>query len=123
MAAEAKSDRHADDDIPAVGPAVSQPGNLWRLGNHRLLCGNALDSICYDTLLGGKCQIQHLDFAMGCGEMTSSDFTTFLTKTFEHLVANSADGSIHYAFMDWRHMQEMLEAGHAVYSDLKNLCV
>jgi hypothetical protein len=25
--------------------------------------------------------------------------------------------------MDWRHMQEMLEAGHAVYSELKNLCV
>jgi len=145
MSAEAKSDRHADDDIPAVGPAVSQPGNLWRLGNHRLLCGNALDSGCYGTLLGGakaalvitdppynvainghvggKGQIQHRDFAMGCGEMTSSDFTTFLTKTFEHLVANSADGSIHYAFMDWRHMQEMLEAGHAVYSELKNLCV
>jgi DNA modification methylase len=145
MSAEAKSDRHADDDIPPVGPAVSQPGNLWRLGNHRLLCGNALDSGCYGTLLGGakaalvitdppynvainghvggKGQIQHRDFAMGCGEMTSSDFTTFLTKTFEHLVANSADGSIHYAFMDWRHMQEMLEAGHAVYSELKNLCV
>ncbi len=145
MSAEAKSDGHADDDIPPVGPAVGQPGNLWRLGNHRLLCGNALDSGCYGTLLGGakaalvitdppynvainghvggKGQIQHRDFAMGCGEMTSSDFTTFLTKTFEHLVANSADGSIHYAFMDWRHMQEMLQAGHAVYSDLKNLCV
>ncbi len=145
MAAEAKSDRQADDDIPPVGPAVSQPGDLWRLGNHRLLCGNALDSICYDTLLGGakaalvftdppynvainghvggKGQIQHRDFAMGCGEMTSSDFTTFLTTTFEHLVANSADGSIHYAFMDWRHMQEMLQAGHAAYSELKNLCV
>src|SRR5258706_5135203 len=39
MSAEAKSDRHADDDIPSVGPAVSQPGNLWRLGNPRLtLC-------------------------------------------------------------------------------------
>jgi len=25
--------------------------------------------------------------------------------------------------MDWRHMQEMLQAGHAVYSELKNLCV
>jgi len=53
MSAEAKFDRHADDDIPAVGPAVSQPGDLWRLGNHRLLCGNALDSGCYGTLLGG----------------------------------------------------------------------
>jgi DNA modification methylase len=149
MTAEAKSDRHGDDDIPAVGPAVgptvSQPGNLWRLGNHRLLCGNALDRGCYGTLLGGakaalvitdppynvainghvggNGQIQHRDFEMGCGEMTSSAFTTFLTTTFGHLVANSTDGSIHYAFMDWRHMQEMLEAGHAVYSELKNLCV
>ncbi len=145
MSAESKFDRRADDDIPPGGPAISQPGDLWRLGNHRLLCGNALDSICYDTLLGGakaamvfsdppynvainghvggKGQIQHRDFAMGCGEMTSSDFTTFLTTTFEHLAANSTDGSIHYAFMDWRHMQEMLQAGHAVYSELKNLCV
>jgi DNA modification methylase len=145
MTAEAKSDRHGDDDIPAVGPTVSQPGNLWRLGNHRLLCGNALDSGCYGTVLGGakaalvitdppynvainghvggKGQIQHRDFEMACGEMTSSAFTTFLTTTFGHLVANSTDGSIHYAFMDWRHMQEMLEAGHAVYSELKNLCV
>jgi DNA modification methylase len=145
MTAEAKSDRHGDDDIPAVGPTVSQAGDLWRLGNHRLLCGNALESGCYGTLLGGakaalvitdppynvainghvggKGQIQHRDFEMGCGEMTSSAFTTFLTTTFGHLAANSADGSIHYAFMDWRHMQEMLEAGHAVYSELKNLCV
>src|SRR5258706_5372907 len=51
MSAEAKSDHHADDDIPAVGPAISRPGDLWRLGNHRLLCGNALDSGCYGNLL------------------------------------------------------------------------
>ena len=25
--------------------------------------------------------------------------------------------------MDWRHMQEMLAAGYAVYSELKNVCV
>jgi hypothetical protein len=25
--------------------------------------------------------------------------------------------------MDWRHMWEMLAAGHEVYSELKNLCV
>jgi DNA modification methylase len=73
--------------------------------------------------VGGKGQIQHRDFEMGCGEMTSSAFTTFLTMTFGHLAANSTEGSIHYTFMDWRHMQEMLEAGQAVYSELKNLCV
>src|SRR5258708_34859471 len=60
---------------------------------------------------------------MGCGEMPSPAFIAFLTKSFQHLAANSIDGSSHYACMDWRHMQEMLEAGHAVYSELKNLCV
>src|SRR5258708_20151378 len=87
-----------------------------------LLCAPPYN-VAINGHVGGKGQIQQRDFAMGCGEMPSSDFTTFLTTTFEHLAANTADGSIHYAFMDWRHMQEMLEAGHAAYSELKNLCV
>jgi DNA modification methylase len=144
-AAEAKSDRHSDDIIPELRAAISRRGDLWRLGGHRLLCGNALDTSIYRTLLdgakaglvitdppynvainghvGGKGQIQHRDFEMGCGEMTAAAFTTFLTTTFRQLAANSVDGSIHYIFMDWRHIQEMLGAGHAVYSELKNLCV
>ena len=43
-AANKKSDQHGDDNIPAVGPAVSQAGDLWLLGPHRVFCGNALDS-------------------------------------------------------------------------------
>jgi hypothetical protein len=64
----------------------------------------------------------HRSFAMGCGEMSEAEFTGFLTKIFQQLMAHSADGSIHQICMDWRHMPEMLEAGHAVYSELKNLC-
>ena len=119
-ATEAKSDRLEDDVIPANGPAVTQPGDLWRLGNHRLLCGNALEDASYERLLegtkanliitdppynvtidgnvGGLGQIHHQAFAMGCGEMTSPEFKTFLTKVFRNLVAYSVDGSIHYAF-------------------------
>jgi DNA modification methylase len=144
-AADTKSDRHGDDNIPAAGPAVTQPGDLWLLGAHRVYCGNALESVSYDNLLdgckasliftdppynvtidgnvGGKGQTHHPEFAMGSGEMTPPIFTSFLTNTFQHLAANSLDGSIHYAFMDWRHMQEMLAAGYDVYSELKNVCV
>jgi len=97
-------------------------------GSYRTLLGGAKAALVitdppYNVAInghaGGKGQIQHRDFAMGCGEMTSAAFTTFLITTFEHLAANSTDGSIHYTFMDWRHMREMLEAGHAVYSELK----
>src|SRR5881227_2557670 len=30
-----------EDEVPAPGVAVSQPGDLWVLGQHRLLCGDA----------------------------------------------------------------------------------
>ena len=45
----------ADDDPVEEGPslpparsrpAISRNGDLWLIGNHRLLCGNALDSSC-----------------------------------------------------------------------------
>src|SRR5215470_18564781 len=33
------------------GPAVSQPGDSWELGRHRLVCGDALQSTSYAVLL------------------------------------------------------------------------
>jgi len=40
-----------------------------------------------------------------------------------HLAEHSADGAIHYIFMDWRHLTEILAAGRAAYSALQNFCV
>jgi DNA modification methylase len=136
-----------EDAIPPYAHqyAVSRPGDLWILGSHRLLCGDARDPLAYDRVLQGAraefvftdppynvridghvCglgRIRHKDFAMACGEMSESQFTTFLETVFRLLVANTTDGSIHQICMDWRHMTEMLQAGSKVYSELKNLCV
>ena len=71
----------------------------------------------------GLGRIRHGNFAMGCGEMSEAKFTAFLAVVFRQLKANTVDGSIHQICMDWRHMSEMLVAGKAVYSELKNLCV
>jgi DNA modification methylase len=130
---------------PLPGPAVSQTGDLWRLGSHRLLCGDARDKAAYDALLAGAkaefvftdppynvpidghvCglgRVRHRDFAMGCGEMSETEFTAFLEEVFRRLAENTIDGSIHQTCMDWRHMREMLGAGRAGYSELKNLCI
>ena len=130
---------------PSPAPAVSQTRDLWLLGSHRLLCGDARDQAAYDQLLAGAkaefvftdppynvaidghvCglgRIQHREFAMGCGEMSEAEFTAFLKTVFALLADNSIDGSIHQVCMDWRHIWEMLEAGRTVYSELKNLCV
>jgi hypothetical protein len=55
--------------------------------------------------------------------MSEADFTTFLTQVLTHLAASSADGALHYLFMDWRHIGELLTAGRRVYAELKNLCL
>jgi len=136
-----------DDRLPDLQEAhvVSRPGDIWELGPHRVLCGNSLDRSSYERLLGreraqmvftdppynvpiaghvsGLGRIKHREFAMASGEMSGDEFTAFLRRAFENLAAFSIDGSIHFVCMDWRHMAEMLAAGQAAYSELKNLCV
>lgn len=126
-------------------PVISRSGDLWMIGKHRILCGNALVKDDWVALLGqdkaemvfidppynvpiaghvsGLGRAQHREFAMASGEMSKDAFTGFLRDVFRQLAAISVDGSIHYVCMDWRHMGEVLEASGGVYSELKNLCV
>ena len=121
-------------------PPVSRIGDLWALGDHRLYCGDALQRESYERLLGGeKAQMvltdapynvridgnvaskgRHREFVMASGEMSPVEFTEFLTRACANLIAFSEEGSIHYLFMDWRHMRELLAAGEQ-YAELKNL--
>jgi DNA modification methylase len=130
---------------PATGEPVSRLGDIWTLGRHRLLCGDALDPVAYTTLMCGKkadmiftdspynVKIdghatglganRHREFAMASGEMTYAEFQTFLLSACLLLARHSSDGSIHFLCMDWRHSGELLTAGRAVYSEHKNTCV
>ena len=126
-------------------PAVSQPGDLWLLGRHRLLCGDALAPHSYDTLMDGeKAEMvfadppynvringhvsglgsaRHKEFPMASGEMNEEKFIKFLRTFMRNAAENSIDGSIHYVCMDWRHAFEIVSAGRQVYKELKNICV
>jgi hypothetical protein len=72
--------------------------------------------------VGGLGAVKHREFAMASGEMSREQFVGFLRSAFENLRTFSAEGSIHFICMDWRHMGEMLEAG-VVFTELKNLVV
>lgn len=146
----ASPDAHGDsdpaDDLPeSRSVAVAQPGDLWLAGSHRIYCGNSLNPDSYSALMdsrraamiftdppfnvkidghaGGLGAIRHGNFQMACGEMTEAEFTDFLAQVLQRCAFHSIDGSLHYAFMDWRHMPELLAAGKQVYSELKNVCV
>lgn len=134
------------DEVPEPEEvAVTRPGDIWAVGPHRLICGDATSADTYAALMGedrarmvfsdppynvpiaghvsGLGKIRHREFAMASGEMSRDGFTDFLTTVFGHLAAWSVDGALHYQCMDWRHMSEILAAGEEAYGECKNLCV
>jgi len=137
----------AADDVPALpaGPAITKLGDLWQLGPHRLICGDARDANALGALLGnqpvdliftdppynvaieghvsGLGRVKHREFAMASGEMTEAEFIDFLTSALAPAAALCREGAIAFVCMDWRHMREMMAAGDTVFAELKNLCV
>jgi len=43
-----------EDEIPEVEEATTKPGDLWLLGEHRVLCGDATISTDVEKLMGGE---------------------------------------------------------------------
>lgn len=139
-----EADDPAADRLPKRAPARAKPGDIWVLGPHRLVCGDARDPAILEALMGdekaqmvftdppynvriaghagGKGSISHDNFVMASGEMTKAQFAEFLGECFENLIRFSIDGSIHFVCMDWRHLGEVLQAG-ARYTECKNLIV
>lgn len=51
------ADKYADqdaDDVPEVKESICKPGDLWLLGNHRLLCGDATSKDDVERLMNGE---------------------------------------------------------------------
>jgi DNA modification methylase len=136
----------AEDAVPfAAGQAVSRKGDLWLLGRHQLLCGDARSADDFAVLMDGAkadvvftdppynvkidgnvCglgTVKHREFAFASGEMSRAQFTTFLTETLGNVASVMRDGAIAFVCMDWRHMSELSAAGEEVFSELKNLIV
>lgn len=143
---QVKLDEQANN-VPFIpeNEIVSKEGDVWVLGKHRIICGNALDKETYSKLFNGKkaamvftdppynvkvdghvCGLgktKHKEFKMASGEMSSEEFYEFLIKNFTLLKDFSKNGSLHYICMDWRHIKEIINAGSEVFDDFKNLCV
>ncbi|MBY6083825.1 ParB N-terminal domain-containing protein [Ruegeria arenilitoris] len=99
-----------------AAPVVTEPGDLWVLGDHRIFCGDALQAQSYDTLLEGETpqivftdppynvpvnghvrsgnSAEHREFAMASGEMTDSEFRGFLSGAITQLFDCLPNGGI-----------------------------
>lgn len=136
-----------DDGFPEDLPRapVSCAGDLWLLGKHRLLCGDALQNHMFEALMQGELaqmvisdlpynvnihghvcgggKVRHREFAMASGEMSPAQFTGFLSQSFTWTHAYSQGGAVHFYFMDWRHLREIQDAALPLFGNPRQLCI
>jgi DNA modification methylase len=124
--------------------AVTEPGDLWLLGKHRLLCGDAQEANQFLRLMngasaaavfcdppynlrvssiGGRGRIRHPEFAFGSGEMQPKQFQRFLSRILANGIRVSAQGAIHFVCINWRHVVDLISVGRKIYGDMLNLVV
>lgn len=145
------AEQDADDEIMAPSEeAISRLGDVWLLGEHRLICGDATDESVVEQLLGdervdltvtdppynvpiaghvrtrgGKSSghSQHREFVQASGEMADAEFEALLTKALAVAKRHSRNGALIYPFMDWRSTELLLRCGRELDLSLLNLCV
>jgi DNA modification methylase len=142
---EDKPDPDDEVDVPESAETITQPGDIWQLGRHRVLCGSSIQEKSFAQLLGkkrahvvftdppynlkisgnvsGSGSVRHREFQMASGEMDESQFTSFLSSSLCLLSRFSVNGSVHFLTMDWRHIGELQNASRQTYESLLNICV
>ena len=132
-------------DVPEEESIVTQPGDIWQLGEHRIICGNSLDAATYVRLMAEKVarmvlvdppynvaiennvsglgKKKHKNFAMAVGEMNFAQFTVFLKTMLLHSARHLTDGGLLYVFMDRRKLEELHVAGREAGLSLFDLAV
>ncbi|WP_340149840.1 DNA methyltransferase [uncultured Sneathiella sp.] len=135
-----------DDEVIPTVPETPRTklGDIWILGDHRIGCGDGRDLAFLQKVVGANTQIdaafldppynvkisghantgdRHREFAMASGEMSETEFRTFLKETLGACAAVSRDGAVHFVCMDWRHMEDVTAVAHDIYGAFLNLCI
>lgn len=126
------------------GSAVSRLGDIWRLGCHRVVCGNARSSEDIGIAVGDRkvsavfadhpfnvSVDRHIrvgggkfpEFAEASGEMSPADYEEFLRITTGNMMGAIKPGGILFLCIDWRHVEVLMRVVRTLGLDLLNMCV
>jgi DNA modification methylase len=114
--------REIGDLAPLPGAAaVTQLGDIIRLGSHYVICGDATDPAVvrrlmrtdvvrmvftdqpFNVAIGGHVtKGEHREFVMASGEMMDAQFLEFNQKWMDAVLPSLVDGGILGTFIDWR---------------------
>jgi len=107
---------------PDPATAVAMVGDIFQLGPHRIVCGDATDPAVLARLLEGDAAARlvltdepynvkiagnvtggaHREFAMASGEMTDAEFLAFNNAWMAAVLPHLCDGGVCGTFIDWR---------------------
>jgi hypothetical protein len=141
VGSEQEDELHSTDTASAP---VTRLGDLWLLGDHRLLCGDPSSAESYNRLLSrekatmvfgdashrlaigtgvpGSGAIEPADYAQA-SEMSSGEGLAFLKTVFGHAAHCSIDDAIHFVCTPWQHMKEAIIAGEEIYGSLGDVSI
>lgn len=142
--AEDGSDPADQMNVVATDVAVSRRGDVWEIGQHRLICEDAKLQATYATLMRGETArlvaidppynvgiasimglggTRYREFTEASGEMSPEQFEQFLTSSLSAMSEHLVPGGLIYSFMDWKHIETLLAAGRGLDYELLNLAV
>ncbi|MDC0500141.1 ParB N-terminal domain-containing protein, partial [Paracoccaceae bacterium] len=135
-------DQEPEDLTPPTNP-VSKIGDIWRIGDHLLICGDSLAAqdllaphmnepaklLCtdppYNVEVGKHVRVNkgHSEFPMASGEMDDKGFEGFLDRFIAGCLPLLSTEALLYILMDWRHLTHLTSAALNNRLIQQNLCV
>lgn len=137
---------HEDPEHDAIPPvavtARVQPGDIWRLGEHIIGCGDRRELQFLQKVVGetARVDVAFLDppsnitinnsasnrtreLTTNSSEMSDEEFRGYLHDCLVAAAEVSRDGAIHFICTDWRHMDGVSAIGRGIYGELVDLCI
>lgn len=102
-----------EDEVDFDAPSITQPGDVWKLGNHTLMCGDSTRAADVETLMGGAMADMlvtdppyNVDYTGKTKEelkiqndaMQSENFVAFLSAAFENARNAMKEGGAFYVW-------------------------
>ena len=123
---EAKDDNFdADRAVEAIKKPVTQPGDIWQLGRHFLMCGDSTSQEDVDALMDGTlgdCSVTDPPYNVAYeggtkdklkianDNMSSGAFKEFLTKAFRCMYNALKAGAANYVFFAHKETENFMAA-------------
>ena len=124
-------------------PVVTKIGDIFSLGSHRIVCGDARDpnvlgrlmindevarvvlsDVPYNVPISGNAStIDRPEFPMASGEMTDREFLDFNIAWMSNSIRYLVDGGLFGSFIDWRGLHIIRSAAIELGLSLVNLIV